>query len=84
MAWRGGLSEPRPALGCLAKPAPRSQPWPMSAAGSGETSNAHAVICLTEGNPADALRALRNVLNRFVPDDTPHDVPGMKNTGAEC
>jgi hypothetical protein len=56
----------------------------MSAAGSGETCNAHAVICPTEGNPADALRALRNVLNRFVPDDTPHDVPGMKNTGAEC
>jgi LuxR family maltose regulon positive regulatory protein len=31
-------------------------------AGSGEISNAHAVICLADGDPAGALRALRDVL----------------------
>jgi LuxR family maltose regulon positive regulatory protein len=34
---------------------------------SGEVWNARALICLTQGNPADALGALRNVLDRTPP-----------------
>ncbi|WP_222849617.1 AAA family ATPase [Trebonia kvetii] len=36
-------------------------------AGSGETRNARAVICLAEGDPAAALDALRDVLNGTAP-----------------
>jgi LuxR family maltose regulon positive regulatory protein len=36
-------------------------------AGSGEIRNAHAVICLAEGDPAAALRAVREVLDGTAP-----------------
>jgi LuxR family transcriptional regulator, maltose regulon positive regulatory protein len=36
-------------------------------AGSGEIRNAHAVICLVEGDPAGALGALRDVLDGTTP-----------------
>ena len=36
-------------------------------AGSGEIRNARAVICLAEGDPADALGALRDVLDGTAP-----------------
>jgi LuxR family maltose regulon positive regulatory protein len=40
---------------------------PDELAASGEVGNARALICLTQGNPADALGALRNVLDRTPP-----------------
>jgi LuxR family maltose regulon positive regulatory protein len=36
-------------------------------AGSGEIGNARAVICLAEGDPAGALRAVRDVLDGMAP-----------------
>jgi LuxR family maltose regulon positive regulatory protein len=40
---------------------------PAGQGASGEVWNARALICLTQGNPADALGALRNVLDRTTP-----------------
>jgi LuxR family maltose regulon positive regulatory protein len=43
---------------------------PAELAASGEVGNARAVIHLTQGNPADALAALRTVLDRTAPVST--------------
>jgi LuxR family maltose regulon positive regulatory protein len=53
----GQLSEARASLAAL----------DTDLAGSGEISNARAVICLAEGNPAAALAAVRDVLNGAAP-----------------
>ena len=39
-------------------------------AGSGELRDASAVICLAEGDPAAALRAVRDVLDGARPSST--------------